>query len=189
MEREKTADSPQLLVPPVMPLPSLTSASCLGQASSRRNTILDRIDKSNFQSSTKIEAVREELANMLDRDPSAKCILFSQFTSMLDLVHFRLNQVGIKTVRLMGSMTLQQRDKAIADFTHDVDVKCFLMSLKVIGISWVVSFGRGHRRAEEKTEASTLSFSQAGGVALNLTAASHVILMDPWWNPGVRRIA
>lgn len=26
---------------------------------------------------------------------------------------------------------------------------------------------------------------KAGGVALNLTAASHVMLMDPWWNPAV----
>ena len=25
---------------------------------------------------------------------------------------------------------------------------------------------------------------QAGGVALNLTEASRVFLMDPWWNPG-----
>ncbi len=24
---------------------------------------------------------------------------------------------------------------------------------------------------------------KAGGVALNLTAASRVYLMDPWWNP------
>eukprot|EP00052_Salpingoeca_macrocollata_P027422 m.260424 g.260424 ORF g.260424 m.260424 type:complete len:121 (-) comp22739_c9_seq2:41-403(-) len=26
---------------------------------------------------------------------------------------------------------------------------------------------------------------KAGGVALNLTAASRVFLMDPWWNPAV----
>ena len=26
---------------------------------------------------------------------------------------------------------------------------------------------------------------RAGGVALNLTAASHVMLLDPWWNPAV----
>ncbi len=25
---------------------------------------------------------------------------------------------------------------------------------------------------------------KAGGVALNLTEASRVFLMDPWWNPG-----
>ena len=42
---------------------------------------------------TKIEAVREELARMLARDPAAKALIFSQFTSMLDLVAFRLQQV------------------------------------------------------------------------------------------------
>jgi SNF2 family DNA or RNA helicase len=26
---------------------------------------------------------------------------------------------------------------------------------------------------------------KAGGVGLNLTAADHVILLDPWWNPAV----
>jgi DNA repair protein RAD16 len=26
---------------------------------------------------------------------------------------------------------------------------------------------------------------QAGGVALNLTVASAVYIMDPWWNPAV----
>lgn len=31
--------------------------------------------------------------------------------------------------------------------------------------------------------------AQAGGVALNLTVASHVILMDPWWNPAVEQQA
>eukprot|EP00191_Tetraselmis_sp_GSL018_P011900 CAMPEP_0177603418 /NCGR_PEP_ID=MMETSP0419_2-20121207/15501_1 /TAXON_ID=582737 /ORGANISM="Tetraselmis sp., Strain GSL018" /LENGTH=1172 /DNA_ID=CAMNT_0019097187 /DNA_START=210 /DNA_END=3726 /DNA_ORIENTATION=+ len=129
------------------------------KVSKGRSSILDRIDKSSFQSSTKIEAVREEIHDMLQRDPSAKCIIFSQFTSMLDLVHFRLNQVGIRSVKLLGSMSIQQRDRYINEFTEDPQVKCFLMSLK------------------------------AGGVALNLTAASHVILMDPWWNPAVEQQA
>ena len=26
---------------------------------------------------------------------------------------------------------------------------------------------------------------KAGGVGLNLTAADHVFLLDPWWNPAV----
>jgi hypothetical protein len=54
-------------------------------------------------------------------------------------------------------MTLEQRNRAIADFTHNPEVVVFLMSLK------------------------------AGGVALNLTAASHVMIMDPWWNPAVEQ--
>lgn len=36
--------------------------------------------------------MREELARMLARDPAAKALIFSQFTSMLDLVAFRLQQ-------------------------------------------------------------------------------------------------
>ena len=39
-----------------------------------------------------VEAVREELARMKARDPGAKAIVFSQFTSMLDILHFRLTQ-------------------------------------------------------------------------------------------------
>ncbi|CAM6005101.1 unnamed protein product [Sphagnum balticum] len=30
---------------------------------------------------------------------------------------------------------------------------------------------------------------KAGGVALNLTVASHVFLMDPWWNPALEQQA
>ena len=45
---------------------------------------------------------------------------------------------------------MDHRDRMIDQFSHDPNVRVFLMSLK------------------------------AGGVALNLTAASHVMLMDPW---------
>ncbi|GLI66752.1 hypothetical protein VaNZ11_010704 [Volvox africanus] len=124
----------------------------------RKQSILNRIGH-KFMTSTKIEALREELDRMMSRDPAAKAIVFSQFTSMLDLCHFRLDQVGIRCVRLEGSMTLEVRDRMIAAFTNDPGVRVFLMSLK------------------------------AGGVALNLTAASHVMLMDPWWNPAVEQQA
>ena len=30
---------------------------------------------------------------------------------------------------------------------------------------------------------------KAGGVALNLTAASHAFVLDPWWNPAVEQQA
>eukprot|EP00891_Asterochloris_glomerata_P007270 jgi/Astpho2/7270/e_gw1.00113.3.1_t len=132
--------------------------SCDAQAT-RKTSILSRIGAHQFQSSTKIEALREEIWAMRQRDPSAKAIVFSQFTSMLDLITYRFEQVGIRSVRLTGSMSIQQRDTMIDAFTHDPDVTVFLMSLK------------------------------AGGVALNLTAASHVFLMSPWWNPAVENQA
>jgi DNA repair protein RAD16 len=68
-------------------------------------------------------------------------------------------QVGVRCVKLDGSMTMEARRKIISEFNEDPNVPCFLMSLK------------------------------AGGVALNLTVASHVMLMDPWWNPAVEQQA
>jgi DNA repair protein RAD16 len=68
-------------------------------------------------------------------------------------------QVGVRCVKLEGSMSLEASGRMIAAFNGDPSVTCFLMSLK------------------------------AGGVALNLTVASHVMLMDPWWNPAVEQQA
>ncbi|GAX83352.1 hypothetical protein CEUSTIGMA_g10777.t1 [Chlamydomonas eustigma] len=121
----------------------------------KRHCILSRINLANFQTSTKIEALREEIHRMIERDSSSKALVFSQFTSMLALIQHRLEQVGIKVVKLDGGMSLDARDKVISQFSNDPEVRVFLMSLK------------------------------AGGVALNLTVASHVMLMDPWWNPAV----
>jgi len=134
---------------------SSSSQQQLVQPSYQRHSILSRIPQgTTFQSSTKIEALREELDAMIERDPAAKAIVFSQFTSMLDLTHFRLTKCGIKCARLQGSMSMTARAGVINSFQDDADVRVLLISLK------------------------------AGGVALNLTCASHVYILDPWWNPG-----
>jgi len=62
---------------------------------SKKSSLINRVGLLDFRSSTKIEAVREELQRMLERDPSGKAIVFSQFTSMLDLIAFRLQQVAL----------------------------------------------------------------------------------------------
>ncbi|KAL6656595.1 hypothetical protein ACP70R_004375 [Stipagrostis hirtigluma subsp. patula] len=118
--------------------------------------ILGRLKNlADFKTSTKIDALREEVRNMVEHDGSAKGIVFSQFTSFLDLIQFSLEKSGIKCVQLNGAMNIAEKGRAIDTFTNDPDCRIFLMSLK------------------------------AGGVALNLTVASHVFLMDPWWNPAV----
>lgn len=81
---------------------------------------------------------------MMEIDGLAKGIVFSQFTSFLDLIKFSLEQSGIRCVQLIGSMSLAEREKAIKTFNDDSSCRIFLMSLK------------------------------AGGVALNLTVASNV---------------
>lgn len=108
-----------------------------------------------WRSSTKIEALVEELYKLRSDRHTIKSIVFSQFTSMLDLVEWRLKRAGFETVKLQGSMSPQQRDNTIRHFMENTQVEVFLVSLK------------------------------AGGVALNLCEASQVFLMDPWWNPSV----
>jgi DNA repair protein RAD16 len=119
-----------------------------------KKSIMQRIDPARFQTSTKMEALMEELSLMQKRDPGAKAIVFSQFVTMLDLLEHRISTIGgIKCVKLRGNMTLEQRDVALKRFNNDADCKVFLISLK------------------------------AGGVALNLTVANYSFIMDPWWNP------
>lgn len=117
-------------------------------------SILSRLpDRSAFQTSTKIEALFQELQWMRQRDPCGKAIVFSQFVNMLDLIQFRLGRGGISCVKLSGNMTMDARDRILQSFRQDASVTTMLISLK------------------------------AGGVALNLTIASYIFLMDPWWNP------
>ncbi|KAK6354343.1 DNA repair protein rad16 [Orbilia blumenaviensis] len=121
----------------------------------KKGSIINRIDINNWRSSTKIEALVEELANLRSKSRTIKSIVFSQFTSMLQLVEWRLRKAGFLTVMLEGSMSPSQRDASIKYFMENVEVEVFLVSLK------------------------------AGGVALNLVEASQVYIMDPWWNPSV----
>jgi hypothetical protein len=62
---------------------------------------------------------------MLKRDAAAKGIVFSQFTSMLDLIGFCLQKSGIKCVKLDGSMSMHARDVMIERFTNDPDCKVY----------------------------------------------------------------
>jgi superfamily II DNA or RNA helicase len=82
-----------------------------------------------------------------------KALVFSQWTSLLDLIEPRLQASNLSFVRLDGST--RDRGEVVARFQADEGPPVMLISLK------------------------------AGGVGLNLTAADHVFLCDPWWNPAV----
>lgn len=51
-----------------------------------------------------------------------KTIVFSQWTSMLDLVEVALEQSGLNYRRLDGTMSLASRDRAVKDFNTDPEV-------------------------------------------------------------------
>ncbi|KAJ6395552.1 hypothetical protein OIU77_020741 [Salix suchowensis] len=93
------------------------------------------------------------------RSSGSKSILFSQWTAFLDLLQIPLSRSNISFVRLDGTLNQQQRERVIKQFSEDDSILVLLMSLK------------------------------AGGVGINLTAASNAFVMDPWWNPAVEEQA
>lgn len=115
----------------------------------KKTSIVNRIKMENWTSSTKIEMLVYDLYKLRSKKQTLKSIVFSQFTSMLQLIEWRLRRAGFNTVMLDGSMTPAQRQKSIDHFMTNPDVEVFLVSLK------------------------------AGGVALNLTEASRVFIVDP----------
>ncbi|CEM04117.1 unnamed protein product [Vitrella brassicaformis CCMP3155] len=123
-------------------------------SSNSKRGIMSRIDVNEFKSSTKIEALVQELEAMDKRDPEAKAIVFSQYTAMLDLIEWRLKKgSAFNCAKLVGSMSLVSRSNVLYAFNNDPSLRVVLISLK------------------------------AGGEGLNLQVANHVFLMDPWWNP------
>jgi non-specific serine/threonine protein kinase len=88
-----------------------------------------------------------------------KALVFSQFTSMLQLIREALEQRGISYLYLDGGVAAGARRTSVQQFQEDGSARVFLISLK------------------------------AGGVGLTLTAADYVYLVDPWWNPAAEQQA
>jgi len=120
-----------------------------------RSNMMQNVKVEEFASSTKVEALANKIKEIRKKNKHSKSIVFSQYTSMLDIIEWRLNKLGLKTVKLAGSLSVKQRVSVLAAFKEDPSIHAILMSLK------------------------------AGGEGLNLQEASHVFLMDPWWNPAV----
>lgn len=59
-----------------------------------RQGILGRLDLNKWRSSSKIEALIEELSNLRQQDSTTKSIVFSQFVNFLDLIAYRLQKAG-----------------------------------------------------------------------------------------------
>ena len=88
-------------------------------------------------------------------DSRTKSIIVSQFTSLLTLLEIPLSANGFTFVRLDGKMNTKARVQAIDEFSSQApdSPTIILLSLK------------------------------AGGVGINLTAATRVFLIDPVCRP------
>ncbi|KAF7347384.1 DNA repair protein RAD5 [Mycena venus] len=109
--------------------------------------------KNDFHSSTKLDALVQNLRKLREQDPCFRAVVFSQFTSFLDLIQVVLKRERFEQYRFDGSMDVKKRGAALEEFRAPTrKPKVLVVSLK------------------------------AGGVGLNLTTANHVFMMDCWWN-------
>jgi SNF2 family DNA or RNA helicase len=85
-----------------------------------------------------------------------RALVFTQFTEMGNLLERHLRRhLGCDVAWLHGGVTKKKRDEMVERFQAADGPGVFLLSLK------------------------------AGGTGLNLTAATHVVHFDRWWNPAV----
>ena len=99
------------------------------------------------------------LMRILRRESSEyKFIVFSVFTSMLDKAEPFLRRAGIGFARYDGSMRNEHREESLNRLRNNKATRVLLCSLR------------------------------AGALGLNLTAASRVVIMEPFWNPVSYRI-
>ena len=117
---------------------------------------LQRSSKGNKKPSTKIRRV---LRILHAEGPKHKTIVFSQFTTMLDLIEPHLKSSNLRFARYDGSMRPDEREASLHSLRHDPKCRILLCSLK------------------------------CGSLGLNLTAASRVVIIEPFWNPFVEEQA
>ncbi|XP_042482056.1 putative SWI/SNF-related matrix-associated actin-dependent regulator of chromatin subfamily A member 3-like 1 [Macadamia integrifolia] len=111
--------------------------------------------------SSKVSALLKLLVASRAENPTTKSVVFSQFRKMLILLEKPLKSAGFNFLRLDGSMSAKRRANVIQEFGD----------------------------SSPGTPTILLASLKASGAGINLTAASRVYLVEPWWNPAVEEQA
>ncbi|KAJ1659427.1 DNA-dependent ATPase fun30 [Dispira simplex] len=109
------------------------------------------LPKDTLFNAGKIQRLEKHLAD--SRSRGDRILLFSQFTSMLDILEHVLQARGYQYRRLDGTCQATERQERIDEYNGNPDILVFLLSTK------------------------------ACGVGINLTSANVVILFDIDYNP------
>lgn len=106
-----------------------------------------------------------DMVNLIDRkvyeDPTNSVVVFSQFTSYLDVLNeiIENTMIGVEVMMFTGNMSSDKRDEVVNDFITSTHPRVLLISL------------------------------MAGGCGLNLMPCSTIVLSEPYYNPFMEKQA
>ncbi|KAL3775420.1 hypothetical protein ACHAWO_001434 [Cyclotella atomus] len=123
-------------------------------------------------SSSKLEAIMNELDEIWRIDPGSKILIFSQFLGFLDIIARSLNRHNITSYRIDGKMSLKERVRMIDRFNKESQTSNQDLTIE------------GEDGSCRRGSVFLVSM-KAGGCGLNLVAASTVFIIDPWWNMAI----
>jgi len=114
-----------------------------------------------IRENAKVSVMMETLDRKIWDDPTHSVVIFSQFTSYLSLLEKIIthDMIGIQVMKFTGSMSSEERNNVVQEFTTSTYPRVLLVSL------------------------------MAGGVGLNLTPCSTVFLSEPYYNPFLEKQA
>ena len=117
----------------------------------------DSEDTADFSYSAKLACLIDRLLEL--RETNHSVLIFSQFTSMLELIETELNRHNFNIFKITGKTPVKKRTGYVEEFQESTNPSVFLLSLK------------------------------AASTGLTLTRADYVFIYDPWWNPAVENQA
>lgn len=145
----------------------------------KKETVTFNIRRSDgFKTSSKLDALlrhlKQSMGERTDTGELIKSVVFSQFTTFLDLIEVALTIEDIPFTRLDGTQSQVQREKALKDF-REGDITVMLISLRAGGVGlnltcaskvyMMVNFGPLKALLALHTQLKQTKFQQ-----------------DPWWN-------
>ncbi|VEU22089.1 DEKNAAC103090 [Brettanomyces naardenensis] len=116
-----------------------------------------RVDLGRKVKSGKIMLLMKLLSLIYQMTSDEKVVIISNFTQVLDILQKTLESLRLSYSRLDGSTPSKDRGQIVSNFNNSSRDSCFVFLLS----------------------------AKAGGVGLNLTGASRLIMFDNDWNPSV----
>lgn len=135
------------------PFVSLSSKRQLADQSKRAMAAYQKRIANEWVASAKTTKIIDLLQNIRREHRGEKTLIFSIWTVFLDMLEPPLRKAGFKYTLYSGGMKTDNRTAAVETFMTNPELDVMLVSLC------------------------------AGSCGLNLTAANHVILTEPFWNP------